>query len=57
MPNLSSKDATEGEMIRCPRSLLTKRVVRVGLHTMPQDAIRRPNAPLYCKLDVDLAFG
>jgi hypothetical protein len=53
MPDLPSEDATEGEMIRRLRGLLTKRAVGVGLHTMPQHAIRRPNTPLHCKPDVD----
>jgi hypothetical protein len=57
MPNLPTKDATEAKMIRRLRGMLTKRAVRVGLHTMPQQSIRRPNVSLHCKPDVDLALG
>jgi hypothetical protein len=57
MPNLPSKDATEGEVIRRLEGLLAKGTTGVGLHTMPQHAIRRPNAPLHCEPDVDLALG
>jgi hypothetical protein len=35
MPNLPSKDATEGEVIRRLEGLLAKGTAGVGLHTMP----------------------
>jgi hypothetical protein len=57
VPNLPSKDTAEGEMTRCLRGLLANRTVGLGVHTMPQHAIRRSNLPLHCELDVDPAFG